>query len=96
MTAIVLYIPHASRCVSSYARKDLLVDDATLERELLCMTDAWTDTLVDGFRLRTVPRADLLLAHDVATVLTDRGQHLVGDPPRASGWSGSGSRGPSR
>ena len=28
------------------------MDDATLERELLCMTDAWTDRLMDGFRLR--------------------------------------------
>jgi hypothetical protein len=54
MTAIILHIPDASGYVPAEARKDLLVDDATLERELLCMTDAWTDRLMDGFKFRTV------------------------------------------
>lgn len=54
MTATVLHIPHPSCCVPAEACKDLLVDDATLQRELLCMTDAWTDRLVDGFGLPIV------------------------------------------
>jgi hypothetical protein len=52
MTAIVLHIPHASRYVPAEARKDLLVDDAALERELFRMTDARTDRLMDRGTLR--------------------------------------------
>jgi hypothetical protein len=63
MTAIVLHIPVEPRYVPAEARKDLLVDDATLARELLRTTDAWTDRLMDGFRLRTDPRCGPSLAH---------------------------------
>jgi N-formylglutamate deformylase len=50
MTAVVLHIPHASRHIPAEAREDLLHDEA-LRRELVRMTDVWTDKLVDGFRL---------------------------------------------
>ena len=51
---VVVHIPHASRLILPEDREALLVDDATLARELLCMTDAWTDRLVEGFRLPAI------------------------------------------
>lgn len=52
MTALILHIPHASRLIPAEDRAAMVPDDATLARELLRMTDAWTDKLVEGV---TVP-----------------------------------------
>jgi N-formylglutamate deformylase len=41
----VLHIPHSSRVVPREERKNLVLDDTDLERELLRMTDAFTDEL---------------------------------------------------
>jgi N-formylglutamate deformylase len=42
---LVLHIPHSSRVVPNEERKNLILDDHDLERELLRMTDAFTDEL---------------------------------------------------
>lgn len=52
MTGLILHIPHASRLIPAEDRAAMVPDDATLARELLRMTDAWTDRLVEGV---TVP-----------------------------------------
>jgi N-formylglutamate deformylase len=54
MTALILHIPHASRLIPPEERAVLLPDDTRLGRELLQMTDAWTDRLVEGLRLPAV------------------------------------------
>jgi N-formylglutamate deformylase len=41
----VLHIPHSSRCVPVEERQTILLDDVALNRELLCMTDSYTDEL---------------------------------------------------
>jgi N-formylglutamate amidohydrolase len=51
MTVPVLHIPHSSRVIPAEVRASLLPDDSSLSAELLRMTDAWTDRLVDGLRL---------------------------------------------
>jgi N-formylglutamate amidohydrolase len=48
---LVLHIPHSSPLIPSEERENLRPDDQTLARELLAMTDAWTDRLVAGLRL---------------------------------------------
>jgi N-formylglutamate deformylase len=53
-SSLILHIPHASRMIPPEVRANLLPDDITLARELLCMTDAWTDELVEGFRLPAI------------------------------------------
>ena len=47
MIPIVVHIPHASRVIPEQARKDILLDDKDLAAELLAMTDAWTDELLN-------------------------------------------------
>lgn len=42
---MILHIPHASTFIPDTVRKDILLDDAELEEELLCMTDWHTDEL---------------------------------------------------
>lgn len=51
-TPLILHIPHASRLIPGEDHVAMVPDDATLARELLRMTDAWTDQLVAGV---TVP-----------------------------------------
>jgi N-formylglutamate amidohydrolase len=46
MIPIVLHIPHASREVPDTDRVEIVLCDTDLERELLLMTDAWTDELL--------------------------------------------------
>jgi hypothetical protein len=41
----VLHIPHSSQLVPVEGRQAICLDDATLNNELLCMTDAYTDEL---------------------------------------------------
>jgi N-formylglutamate deformylase len=41
----VLHIPHSSRAIPHEERENLVLDDRGLERELLRMTDAFTDEL---------------------------------------------------
>lgn len=48
---LLIHVPHASKLIPAEERKALLPDDASLSRELLRMTDAWTDRLVEGLRL---------------------------------------------
>jgi len=42
---MILHIPHASTLIPDEQRSTLLLSDADLERELLCMTDRHTDLL---------------------------------------------------
>ncbi len=42
---VVLHIPHSSRFIPERERSSLVLDNAELDRELLAVTDAWTDEL---------------------------------------------------
>jgi N-formylglutamate amidohydrolase len=68
--AIVGHVPHSSTHVPSVERARLLVDDATLDRELLRLTDAHTDRLFAWIR-------DL-----GGTLVVNRTSRLVVDPER--------------
>lgn len=48
MAALVLHIPHASRIIPAEERHLYLPDERGLAKELLRMTDAWTEELVAG------------------------------------------------
>jgi N-formylglutamate amidohydrolase len=69
MSPIVLHIPHASRTIPDDVRSTFLPNAATIEHELLIMTDAWTDEIVAKFR------------HEAAQV-TFPVSRLVVDPER--------------
>jgi N-formylglutamate amidohydrolase len=47
MIPIIVHVPHASRDIPEEARDDILLDDEELRAELLAMTDAWTDELMN-------------------------------------------------
>jgi N-formylglutamate amidohydrolase len=66
---LILHIPHASRLIPAEDRVAMVPDDATLAHELLRMTDAWTDKLVE---VVTVP----------ATRIVFPVSRLVVDPER--------------
>ncbi len=55
MEGLILHIPHASRHIPPEDRALLLPDEARLQRELLCMTDALTDLLLADIPAK-VPR----------------------------------------
>jgi N-formylglutamate deformylase len=44
-TPLLVHIPHSATAVPDPWRSDLLLDEAALERELLAMTDRYTDEL---------------------------------------------------
>jgi N-formylglutamate deformylase len=46
MSPIVLHIPHASKEIPEGVRSTFLPSAEKIERELLIMTDAWTDEIV--------------------------------------------------
>ena len=46
MSPIVLHIPHASKEIPVGVRSTFLPCDEKIERELLLLTDAWTDEIV--------------------------------------------------
>lgn len=48
---LMLHIPHASRLIPSEDRAAMLPSKRTLARELLRMTDAWTDKLVEDIAI---------------------------------------------
>jgi N-formylglutamate amidohydrolase len=50
MSSIILHIPHASRAIPKDVRSTLLPGDERIARELLVMTDAWTDEILAHFR----------------------------------------------
>jgi N-formylglutamate deformylase len=50
MSPIVLHIPHASMNIPEDVRSTFRPGDAVIERELLVMTDHFTDEIVVGFR----------------------------------------------
>lgn len=53
MTSLVLHIPHASQMIPSDVRDEILLDDPSLARELLRMTDHFTDELFDPAAIGT-------------------------------------------
>jgi N-formylglutamate amidohydrolase len=50
VSPVVLHVPHASQAFPEAARSTFLPDDDAISRELLLMTDAWTDEIVESFR----------------------------------------------
>ena len=52
MSPIVLHIPHASRMIPKVLLPSFLPGQARLNHELLIMTDAWTDELVEVLPLK--------------------------------------------
>ena len=71
MSPIVLHIPHASKEIPKGVRSTFLPCDEKIERELLLMTDAWTDEIVAR------------IAFDVTSVIFPVSR-LVVDPERFS------------
>jgi N-formylglutamate deformylase len=55
MSPIVLHIPHASMNIPEDVRSTFRPDDAVIERELLVMTDHFTDEIVARFRAEIEP-----------------------------------------
>jgi len=49
MSSIVLHIPHASRTIPDDVRSSFLPDDEAIARELLALTDAFTDEIVEAW-----------------------------------------------
>ena len=49
--SIILHIPHSSRFIPEALRPSFLPSEARLDHELLLMTDAFTDELVESFSL---------------------------------------------
>jgi N-formylglutamate amidohydrolase len=45
MNALLLHIPHSSTAIPAHVRDDIVLEDLELERELLQMTDWYTDEL---------------------------------------------------
>lgn len=66
---VLVHVPHSSRVVPSDVAADLLITPAELERELLVMTDRYTDEL-------------FALPPDAATTVTFPVSRLVVDPER--------------
>src|SRR4051812_20626413 len=66
---IVIHVPHASVIIPSDVRASFLLDDNALERELVAMTDRYTDEL-------------FALSADVATTVAFPISRLVVDPER--------------
>src|SRR3954469_12464209 len=52
MPSIVLHIPHASRLIPRELLPSFLPSQVRLTDELLIMTDAWTDELVEALPLQ--------------------------------------------
>lgn len=48
MDNIILHIPHSSVYIPEEYRKNFVLSEVELEKELLCMTDRYTDELFDG------------------------------------------------
>jgi len=46
-TSVVLHVPHSARAIPPDVRAGIVLSDAELERELLLMTDAFTDEIFD-------------------------------------------------
>lgn len=80
--SIVLHIPHSSPLIPAEELKQLRPDDRTLARELLAMTDAWTDRLVADLRF-----ASSRLVFPVSRLLVDveRFPDDVDEPMAAKG-----------
>lgn len=70
---LLLNIPHASRDIPDAERSFLLPYDARLQQELLCITDAWTDRLVDDVQGGRVSR----LVLDVERFPDDRHEPMA-------------------
>src|SRR5271157_791502 len=51
MRPVVLHIPHSSRFIAPEVRATLLPSVERIEHELLILTDAWTDQIVEGLAL---------------------------------------------
>lgn len=82
MPPLVLHIPHSSPLIPTEERAHLVVDDETLARELLAMTDAWTDRLVAALRL---PAHRLVFPISRLVVDVERFPSDVDEPMAAKG-----------
>lgn len=82
MSPLVLHIPHASRTIPQDVRSLLLPDGDTIGRELLLLTDAWTDEIVAEFD----PEAERVL-FPVSRLVVDPEQfpHDADEPMAAHG-----------
>jgi N-formylglutamate amidohydrolase len=91
LAAVVVHIPHASRLVPDEGRAALLLSDADLAHELLCMTDAFTDELfaVHGATAVRFPVSRLVVdperfTNDAQEPMSSRGMGVI-YTKRASG-----------
>ena len=82
---IVLHVPHSSRRIPLEYRRDFLIDDDGLEKELLLMTDAYTDEFplaLEGARAVVFPVSRLLVdverfRDDAEEVMSQKGMGAV-------------------
>lgn len=49
MSNMVLHIPHSSKEIPDYLRKDILLSDNELQEELITLTDLYTDIIFTGY-----------------------------------------------
>lgn len=82
MVNLILHIPHASRHIPKDARASMIPDDRVLAQELLRMTDAWTDKLVEGV---TVPATRIVFPVSRLVVDVERFPDDADEPMAARG-----------
>ena len=87
MSPLVLHLPHASRTIPQDVRSSLLPDDQTIGRELLLLTDAWTDEIVAEFH----PEAERVIFPVSRLVVDPERFPDDADEPMAARGMGAGS-----
>jgi N-formylglutamate amidohydrolase len=82
---LILHVPHSSRRIPLEYRRDFLLDEDDLEKELLLMTDAYTDEFspfLEGARAVVFPVSRLLVdperfRDDAEEVMSEKGMGAV-------------------
>jgi N-formylglutamate deformylase len=82
MPSLILHIPHSSPLIPPEERQSLLPNDTALAREILAMTDAWTDRLVAALWL---PASRLVFPVSRLVVDVERFPDDVDEPMAAKG-----------
>lgn len=84
MIPVLLHIPHSSRDIPQEYRSDIVLDDKTLERELVALTDLYTDELYqcDGAERAVFPVSRYILdperfANDDEETMAARGMGVI-------------------
>ncbi|NCG19888.1 MAG: N-formylglutamate amidohydrolase [Rhodobacterales bacterium] len=76
---MILHIPHASTRIPDTVRDQLLLNDEALKRELITMSDAYTDELFEA------GPEDAVVRYPVSRLVLDPERFETGDPMEAKG-----------